>query len=217
MPRLPDSRCEAAGPRWPRAAEAHGERSSGHADHLHHGSSGRPNDGAGHEGWSVRVPDQADRGDVLLHTIRHAIERSHAALRHQAQIRALQSRYELLSHREREVMRLVVCGRLNKQVGSELGISEITVKAHRGKVMRKMPAGSFAELVNMAASLRRGTPAKAAHPDALEDFATSSNRFSRSHRNAAVAVNCAIVLAMPWSNRCVSTWRTARCLRDSRF
>ena len=110
-------------------------------------------------------------GDVLLHTIRHAIERSHAALRHQAQIRALQSRYELLSHREREVMRLVVSGRLNKQVGSELGISEITVKAHRGKVMRKMLAGSFAELVTMAASLRRGRPANAADPDALEDFA----------------------------------------------
>jgi len=97
-------------------------------------------------------------GDCLLHTIRHAIERSRAALRDKAQISVLQERYDLLSRREREVMSLVVAGRLNKQVGGELGISEITVKAHRGKMMRKMQAGSFAEMVNMAASLRRGTP-----------------------------------------------------------
>jgi FixJ family two-component response regulator len=92
--------------------------------------------------------------DVLLHAMRYAIERSHAALHHLALIRALQERYESLSRREREVMNLVVTGRLNKQVGGDLGISEITVKAHRGKMMRKMQARSFAELVNMAASLR---------------------------------------------------------------
>jgi FixJ family two-component response regulator len=92
--------------------------------------------------------------DVLLHAMRYAIERSHAALHHLVQIRALQERYESLSRREREVMNLVVAGRLNKQVGGDLGISEITVKAHRGKMMRKMRARSFAELVNMAASLR---------------------------------------------------------------
>jgi FixJ family two-component response regulator len=91
---------------------------------------------------------------VLLDAIGAAIERSHAALRNLSQIQALQRRYESLSRREREVMSLVVSGRLNKQVGGELGISEITVKAHRGKMMRKMKASSFAELVTMAASLR---------------------------------------------------------------
>ena len=94
--------------------------------------------------------------DVLLDAVGSAIERSHAALRHLMQVHALQERYESLSRREREVMSLVVSGRLNKQVGGELGISEITVKAHRGKMMRKMRAASFAELVTMAARLRGG-------------------------------------------------------------
>src|ERR1700730_4208037 len=98
--------------------------------------------------------------DVLLSAIRHAIERSHTALRHEAEIRALGDCYASLSRREREVMALVVSGRLNKQVGGELGISEITVKAHRGKVMRKMKAGSLADLVNMAARLRLAPVAK---------------------------------------------------------
>jgi FixJ family two-component response regulator len=91
---------------------------------------------------------------VLIDAIHGAIERSHAAVRLRARTGALQARYESLSRREREVMGLVVSGRLNKQVGGDLGISEITVKAHRGKMMRKMKAGSFAELVTMAASLR---------------------------------------------------------------
>ena len=95
------------------------------------------------------------RDDVLLTAIRHALERSRTALAHEAEIRALLDCYASLSSREREVMALVVSGLLNKQVGFELGISEITVKAHRGKVMRKMKAGSLADLVNMAASLRR--------------------------------------------------------------
>ena len=85
---------------------------------------------------SPRVFDETD--EVLLGAIRHAIERSHAALRHEAQTQPLRERYASLSRREREVMGLVVSGRLNKEVGGELGISEITVQAHRGRVMQKM-------------------------------------------------------------------------------
>jgi len=93
------------------------------------------------------------RGDLLLSAIGHAIERSRTALVHEAEMRTLRDRYASLSPREREVMALVVSGLLNKQAGAELDISEITVKAHRGQVMRKMKADSFADLVNMAARL----------------------------------------------------------------
>jgi FixJ family two-component response regulator len=92
--------------------------------------------------------------DVLLSAIRQAIERSHTALAREAEIRALRDCYASLTPRERQVMALVVSGLLNKQVGGELGISEITVKAHRGKVMQKMKANSLADLVRMAARLR---------------------------------------------------------------
>jgi len=91
--------------------------------------------------------------DIMLNAIRHAIERSQAALNDAAELLALQERYASLSSREREVMGLVVSGLLNKQVGGQLGISEITVKAHRGQVMRKMQARSFADLVNMSGKL----------------------------------------------------------------
>ena len=88
--------------------------------------------------------------DVLLSAIRNAINRSCAALGDAEHMRALRDSYASLSRREREVMALIAAGRLNKQVGGELGISEITVKAHRGKMMRKMNAGSLPELVRMA-------------------------------------------------------------------
>ena len=91
---------------------------------------------------------------LLLAAIRAALERSRVALSLEAEMRVLRDRYALLSQREREVMVLVVSGLLNKQVGGELGISEITVKAHRGKVMQKMKADSLADLVKMAARLR---------------------------------------------------------------
>jgi FixJ family two-component response regulator len=93
------------------------------------------------------------KDDVLLNAIRGAIERSRAALRLDAEMLALRNCYESLTPREREVMALVVSGLLNKQVGGELGISEITVKAHRGQVMRKMKAESLPDLVTMAARL----------------------------------------------------------------
>lgn len=92
--------------------------------------------------------------DELLRAIREGLDRSRGALDHEVELGALRNCYLSLSPRERQVMALVVSGLLNKQAGAELGISEITVKAHRGQVMRKMKANSLADLVRMAASLR---------------------------------------------------------------
>jgi FixJ family two-component response regulator len=90
---------------------------------------------------------------VLLDAVRQAIGKSSAAVAREAEMRALRERYALLSQREKQVMALVVSGLLNKQVGGELGISEVTVKAHRGMVMRKMKAPSLPDLVYMSARL----------------------------------------------------------------
>ena len=99
--------------------------------------------------------------EALLSAIRHSIERSHLALRREAETGLLRKHYASLTPREREVLALVVSGLSNKQVGAELDISEITVKAHRGKVMQKMQADSLPALVKIAAKLRLAPPHKA--------------------------------------------------------
>jgi len=97
--------------------------------------------------------------EMLLNAIRHAIRRSAAVLDDQAEVTKSRSNYESLTPREQDVMRLVVSGMLNKQIGMKLGISEITVKAHRGKMMQKMKAESLADLVKTAVRLGL-TPAR---------------------------------------------------------
>jgi FixJ family two-component response regulator len=98
--------------------------------------------------------------DVLIGAIESAIAHSRKALEQQRQMQVLRGLYSKLTPREREVMALVVRGLLNKQVGGELGMAEITVKAHRGQIMRKMNAASFADLVTMAAQLGLGAPSR---------------------------------------------------------
>jgi len=98
---------------------------------------------------------------ALLSAIRQSLERSRAALAREAEMQVLRARYASLTQREQEVMALVACGLLNKQVGGELGISEITVKAHRGQVMRKMRADSLVDLVKIAERLHLTPSAKA--------------------------------------------------------
>jgi FixJ family two-component response regulator len=98
--------------------------------------------------------------EALLSAIRGAIERSRELLAQEADLQDFRDRYESVTARERQVMTLVVRGQLNKQIAFELGITEITVKVHRGRVMRKMEATSLADLVNMAARLGDTTASK---------------------------------------------------------
>ena len=98
--------------------------------------------------------------EALLSAIHGAIERSRASLAQEAALQDLRDRYETVTTRERQVMALVVRGQLNKQIAFELGLTEITVKVHRGRVMRKMEANSLADLVNMAARLGGTTAGK---------------------------------------------------------
>lgn len=102
---------------------------------------------------------------IILGAIQECLKRSRVALSRDAEIRELRNSYARLSHRERQVMTLIVSGLLNKQVGAELGISEITVKAHRGQVMHKMKAESFADLVRMAMRLRSEHGLISSRPD----------------------------------------------------
>jgi len=111
------------------------------------------------KGGAVEFLTKPFDDEVLLSAIRHAIKRSAAVLDEQAEISGLRASYESLTARERDVMKLVVAGMLNKQIGLKLGISEITVKAHRGKMMQKMNADSVADLVRTAVRLGL-TPAR---------------------------------------------------------
>ena len=105
------------------------------------------------KGGAVEFLTKPFDDEVLLNAIRHAVKRSAAVLDDQAEIAALSNSYESLTPREQDVLRLVVAGMLNKQIGLKLGISEITVKAHRGKMMQKMKADSVADLVKTAVRL----------------------------------------------------------------
>jgi FixJ family two-component response regulator len=98
------------------------------------------------------------RGQELLDAIQEAIAKDRADWSERGQMAELRARYESLTPREKEVLKLVVSGLLNKQIGAELGASELTIKTHRGRVMQKMGADSLAELVKMAERLNPSTP-----------------------------------------------------------
>jgi FixJ family two-component response regulator len=112
------------------------------------------------------------RHNVLVDAIRESLDRSRLALTREMEMHTLRNRHASLTRRERQVMALVVSGLLNKQIGGELGISEITVKAHRGQVMRKMQAESVADLVKIAVRLG---PSRALNSSGLAHLTVSRN------------------------------------------
>jgi FixJ family two-component response regulator len=144
------------------------------------------------KGGAVEVLTKPIVKEVLLNALRQAFERSGEALRREGETRALRHDYASLSRRERQVMDLILQGLMNKQIGAELGISVITVKTHRGKVMRKMEARSVAGLVIMATLLglvtARNKP-RAFGPTARPTSRppSGSERFHRSHLATEVA------------------------------
>jgi FixJ family two-component response regulator len=107
---------------------------------------------------AVELLTKPFRDQDLLDAIKQALDRDRFSRREKTEKTELRRRFESLTHRENEVMRLVTAGKLNKQIAAELGISEVTVKIHRGKVMRKMQAGSLAALVDMAKRLMPASP-----------------------------------------------------------
>jgi FixJ family two-component response regulator len=119
------------------------------------------------KGGAVEFLTKPFNGEVMLTAIRQSLERSRLALAHEAEMHALRDRHASLTRRERQVMELVVSGLLNKQAGAVLGISETTVKAHRGQVMRKMQVESLADLVKTAARL---SPERALVPPGSAHF-----------------------------------------------
>ncbi len=128
--------------------------------------------------------------DILLSAIKECLNRSCAALIRDAEIRALRNAYKRLSLRERQVMALVASGMLNKQVGAKLGISETTVKAHRGQVMQKMKAESFADLVRISMRLRLEHALSSSRPDevSVQPQKNSQPHYNRLPLEPAVAV-----------------------------
>ena len=154
---LPGPRPDPAGRQRPGSAEARGGQWFGHARIFITGRGDVPTSVQAMKAGAIEFLTKPFGDQALLGAIEDGLERSRRALEHDAGMKALRERYATLTPREREVMVLVVSGLLNKQVAGELGISEITVKAHRGQVTRKMQAGSLPALVNMAAQL--GLPA----------------------------------------------------------
>jgi FixJ family two-component response regulator len=127
------------------------------------------------------------RNDVMRNAVRDAIERSRAALRHEAGLSVLREHLAALTCREREVMELVLSGWMNKEIARKLGITEITVKVHRGNVMRKMGADSFLDLVKIATRLRP-MPVTKAETAAARPLNTRIAVRSGSRRTSAHAV-----------------------------
>jgi FixJ family two-component response regulator len=136
------------------------------------------------KGGAIELLTKPLEVDLLLTAIHQAIEQSRCALNYLAHIETLQARYASLSAREKEVMALVAAGRLNKQVGGDLGITEFTVKVHRRRAMRKMQARSFAGLVTMMASLRRESPAMAPALPTSSERMSSTRSFTQSGRHS---------------------------------